>query len=798
MSSLEHSIHHAANELGFEIAQIGDGVATRFAMRANSSPSKSQRSSQLIQSSLDWLEHGRCTDASVAAESRGSSDKTPTRSRSSSSIPNNHSYCASTVDSTGSTNHSSIFSKSDDSTRDDRNDGDQRDVTVKGGYIPDKVTLGLELVASPSLLRQVLVPPSESTTDFPSGSSVGEDTKRSKISFWENHVKAGSDSVDNTGEDDREEEDDAEHECDTTDDIFDDDDSDYTAMQTVAETVVTTNTKQGVVASESLQPQDDDDDANYSEIGEIPFLKQSLSMRSAKSSEGMEVDDFFNTVWENDDDDNDDDREDNSSIGQPFDEGSAMIIASSKAEALMAAHSNPPPSCLKPYSFNGQRTNLPSPAIVQDRRVGRAGRLANLRKTFDKLHVDVTFSNAISEKKDFANAKARQKTGLAGETPPCFSAPVVSFAEYLEETHPMDEIKNDLSKDSAHTDESPGHHSPTGVQEFFPLNDNDNHEHPGKGQEPNSIDSGASGPNMSLVKRLNRNREAWKCIALARGRANDGESKKNLDDDVIDCDDEMMKDADATPPEEVTAPLIVQSVSELDIPQFCPSMDVNASKEENVNDSFQSVYGHNESESNQDTSQDLDDAVQSPSMELDSSALLEVNTSLEATSSKIKRFLPRLRRKSKSNSTTAVVKQTTSVANNNSGNKTSIRSKNFKSKSSSKKSEESRKKDETSNKVQALDFENVKDVDKSAASLSFSEQSAFTLKDSQKDSDQMSIPGNNEPVQKRNEPLLPNESIDNQDKKIEVPTPSILIKRTQSESSGKAAAIRDIRQISLS
>lgn len=285
---------------------------------------------------------------------------------------------------------------------------------------------------------------------------------------------------------------------------------------------------------------------------------------------------------------------------------------------------------------------------------------------------------------------------------------------------------------------------------------------------------------------------------MARGRANDGESKKNLDDDVIDCDDEMMKDADATPPEEVTAPLIVQSVSELDIPQFCPSMDVNASKEENVNDSFQSVYGHNESESNQDTSQDLDDAVQSPSMELDSSALLEVNTSLEATSSKIKRFLPRLRRKSKSNSTTAVVKQTTSVANNNSGNKTSIRSKIFKSKSSSKKSEESRKKDETSNKVQALDFENVKDVDKSAASLSFSEQSAFTLKDSQKDSDQMSIPGNNEPVQKRNEPLLPNESIDNQDKKIEVPTPSILIKRTQSESSGKAAAIRDIRQISLS
>ena len=34
MSSLEHSIHHAANELGFEIAQIGNGVATRFAMRA--------------------------------------------------------------------------------------------------------------------------------------------------------------------------------------------------------------------------------------------------------------------------------------------------------------------------------------------------------------------------------------------------------------------------------------------------------------------------------------------------------------------------------------------------------------------------------------------------------------------------------------------------------------------------------------------------------------------------------------------------------------------------------------------
>ncbi len=34
ISSLEHSIDHAANEFGFKIARIGRGVAMRFATRA--------------------------------------------------------------------------------------------------------------------------------------------------------------------------------------------------------------------------------------------------------------------------------------------------------------------------------------------------------------------------------------------------------------------------------------------------------------------------------------------------------------------------------------------------------------------------------------------------------------------------------------------------------------------------------------------------------------------------------------------------------------------------------------------
>ncbi|KAL3802206.1 hypothetical protein HJC23_001750 [Cyclotella cryptica] len=742
------------------------------------------------------LEYGRYTDqddpidASVASDSHGSSDKNSTRSPPSSSLPNNHSNCASTVDSTGSTNHSSIFSKSDDG-----ND-DRQDMMVKGGYVPSKNTLGLELVASPSLLRQVLTPPPcERVTDFPSGasSSTGGSWLRSKNSLGGEMTDPAEESFgrdadrgvveDLGGDTQEEEEDNAEGDDDATDDIFDDDESEYSAMQTVAETVVSAKTKEAV-GSDSL-PQQRADVCDV-EIAVVP-MRQTLSMRSAKSSEGMEVD--FHTVFDKDDDD-DDKGEENSSIGQPFDEGNARIVASSKAAALMVTRSNQPTSCLKPSSFAGQRTNLPSPAVVQDRRVGRAARLAKFRKSFDKRHLDVV-------KIDLTTTNMKQKTRPAGgEVQQCFSSPVVSFAENLEETHPMDEVKNDLVTTSAseiRPDETLGHPSPTGVQEFFSVNDDDvnNSKKPHKGQEENSVDSGNSGPNSNLNNRLARNQEALKSIALARGSARDTRSKKSKDDDGNYSADELLKNDVPTPPDEVTTPPIVQSVSELEIPQFSPSLDGNASKEGNVNESFVSA-GENAGcdSSHGENPQDQVDTAENPSIEVDTSALLEINTSLDSTSSKVKRFLPRLRLKTKGNSPTAVSKQPTNVPANisNGGRKRSIRSKFFRSKSSSKKEE----------KAQALDLAKVKDVDHSLALLSLSPQTISTEEESRKDSGQMPTPCSKETVQKWLEPPLPKEFVHKERENDEVLNRSITIDKSQLDSSVTAAAMKNFQASAVS
>ena len=156
--------------------------------------------------------------------------------------------------------HSSIFSSKD-------NDKTSSSDLVQGRYSPNKSTLGLELVESPSLLEQVLCP--EENTSM-GGSTVSSTRSfRMELEQAENLERYEEGIVARVTEDDG-------GIVEEGDDIFDDESTAYSAMGTVAQTILS--------VKEMIQEP---------ETHPSLSLRPTYSMRSVKTAEGIEMEDFI-------------------------------------------------------------------------------------------------------------------------------------------------------------------------------------------------------------------------------------------------------------------------------------------------------------------------------------------------------------------------------------------------------------------------------------------------------------------------------------------------------------------------
>lgn len=669
----------------------------------------SAKSTELIQSSLDRLtcdlDHGRYTDEDLASheeegrvvinEVREYKQQEPINREGNMNLGNH-----------GTLKHR--CSKQND--------------MVQGDYSPNKSTLGLELVASPSLLQQVLTPSNSVMTDVPSGESAGESTLSSTGSLHKEMGRAKSFDrfVDKTNQigkinegrvegENKEEQDEG--------DYIVDDESAYSAMETVAETVVSIRSarSKNVIKESSSQ----EEEMAASQIAATALaatvaaatqnhtskpitLRPTYSMKSVKSSEGMEVGQFLNANF---DEANQSQSSRSKFSSQPFDESDAKMIASSRASAVVTtaagASEAKPFSCLRPSSFpSGQ--NLVSPGLIQNARVNRSMRMAKFRSTFEKRPIaeDTIRSVAITQ--------VERKKELTKESNPCFSAPAVSFAENLDENHQVDEIKTIETTAISHVefkDES-GLQSPTSVNEFFPDSV------PTPAQHYKDVASSATRSNRernsSMTNRLARDRQALKSIALAKGSVRAARKKSK-------AAQEKETKAFSSAEQEVTAPFVVQSVSDLGIPQFSPTQKTEEGK---VTEAAE-VGEVKKIENKPLDSQEDDDDI-GPSVEVDATVIL--NTSDESINTKKRRFLlPRLRRKARENKSTALKSSnafTISSNQNRDSSRNSIKSKFF----GSKKKDIGTKTKKTQKSAEEL--EKIKEVEKYTAWLAPTTQPA--------------------------------------------------------------------------
>ena len=193
---------------------------------------------------------------------------------------------------------------------------EEKDGFIKGKYSPTRRTLGLELVASPDLLRDN------------DGRNINTHKKEGEEDVFTNaHGRCSP--VSNNANDTK----DTPDAKDEADDIFDDDDDDYSAMETVA----------GTIAS-------------------AKSFRSTRSSKSMKSSEGEEVnpDTLYNYIPHDADDMSD---------SQPSDEGRDVLdqVQPYKLQRSQQQAASRTP-CLKQSSF---AQSLPSPATIRDRRATR-------------------------------------------------------------------------------------------------------------------------------------------------------------------------------------------------------------------------------------------------------------------------------------------------------------------------------------------------------------------------------------------------------------------------------------------
>lgn len=325
-------------------------------------------------------------------------------------------------------------------------------------------------------------------------------------------------------------------------------------------------------------------------------------------------------------------------------------------------------------------TKLVNPTTIQRNRSNRSGGSSsnskNLSSKFRRMgNMNESSSSATALHSQNTIGKQTRNNSSGGGTTTkdsiaCFSAPVasVSFADDLEQNNhrPADETNpanyNNKINKSITDKESSRQFSPIAVDQFFApeilLDEDENGTSGGVG-------SGGGASNSNITNRLARNRQALKSIALAKGSAKHVRKKEQqaatlaaalargkTTETAMEKNDKMESrdegatspqttdglnkgvendvnhatkgsDTAASPPlspmeQEGSTPAIIQSVSDLDIPQFSPSLEANhAAKQQRV-------------DSPVDEGQEVDE-------------LTILNTSDTSMNSKKKRFLlPRL------------------------------------------------------------------------------------------------------------------------------------------------------------